>query len=292
VKFISFFAGIGGIDLGLERAGHECVGQCEIDPYAIKVLEKHWPDVPRFGDITKVKPDELPKADLWAGGFPCQDISTAGKQAGIHGRRSGLFFDWMRLAATIRPRFMLLENVGALINGGLSEVLGALAESGYDAEWDCIPACAVGAPHRRDRAFIVGHARSGGLPRNNGGRAISIAQNGRENVANTKEQSERPRLCQGEPGRKRRRRSGDGCSETDASDAYSYGFNKGRECLAATGRNGPVRNDWWAVEPDMGRVAYGVPSRVDRLKCLGNAVVPEVAEYIGWLLAELEQANH
>ena len=155
MRFIDFFAGIGGISLGLERAGHKCVGHCEIDPYAIKVLKKHWPDVPLFGDITQVQSQDLPQADLWAGGFPCQDISNAGKQAGIRGSRSGLFFDWMRSVRVVRPQKLLMENVAALLHRGMGEVCGELAESGYDAEWDCIPACAVGAPHQRDRLWIV-----------------------------------------------------------------------------------------------------------------------------------------
>ncbi len=157
LTFVSFFAGIGGIDLGLERAGHRCVGQVEIGDYCNRVLEKHWPDVPRWRDIRKVDPNELPKADLWCGGFPCQDISNAGKRAGIHGERSGLFFDWMRLVRQVRPRYMLLENVSALLERGLDSVLSELSESGYDAEWDVIPAGAFGANHFRPRLFLVAY---------------------------------------------------------------------------------------------------------------------------------------
>ena len=230
MKFISFFAGIGGIDLGLERAGHECVGQCEIDPYALKVLEKHWPDVPRFGDITKVKADELPEADLWAGGFPCQDISNAGKQAGIRGSRSGLFFTWMRLVRKIRPRFLLMENVGALLTHGMGDVLGELAESWYDAEWNCIPAKTVGAPHLRDRVFIVAN-------------------------------SNRERWSQmGEP---------------------IHIFTE------PVKESGYWRGD--VVPSRVQRISDGLPDRVDRLRCCGNAVMPQVAEYIGRLLMEIEQ---
>ena len=155
MKFISFFAGIGGIDLGLEHAGHECVGQSEIDPDALKVLKDHWPDTPQLGDIKEINIDEIPEAELWTGGFPCIDISTAGKRAGIRGPDSGLFFDWMQAVRVVRPKHLLVENVAALLHRGMGEVCGELAESGYDAEWDCIPACAVGAPHRRDRVLLL-----------------------------------------------------------------------------------------------------------------------------------------
>ena len=251
MRFISFFAGIGGIDLGLERAGHECVGQCEIDPYAIKVLEKHWPDVPRFGDITKVKPDELPEAELWAGGFPCQDISTAGKQRGIHGERSGLFFDFMLLAAQVRPRFLLLENVRALIDGAISDVLGTLAEVGYDAEWQCIPASAVGAHHLRDRAFILAYPRGFNVS----GRGI-LPQNGRQDTFWQEK-------------------------------AEEWGINRkfpemGTEALSRLGEEWKDGNS----EPPIPRIYDGIPRQLDRIKGCGNAVVPQVAEYIGRILME------
>ena len=165
MKFISFFAGIGGFDLGLERAGHKCVAQVEIEPFCLKVLAKHWPNVPKFGDIRELTGTELPKAELWCGGFPCQDISNAGKRAGIHGERSGLFFDLTALIRMVRPGLILLENVAAILGAGyeeaddsaMAEVLGELAASGYDAEWDRVPAAFCGAPHYRSRVFILAY---------------------------------------------------------------------------------------------------------------------------------------
>lgn len=155
--FGSLFAGIGGIDLGFERAGLECKWQVEIDDYATKVLEKHWPDVSRWRDVKTFPPDADNNwsVDVIAGGFPCQDISTAGKGAGINGERSGLFFEIIRLAGQLRPRAIVLENVSALLVRGMGTVLAELAKVGYDAEWHCIPAAAVGAPHRRDRVFVI-----------------------------------------------------------------------------------------------------------------------------------------
>jgi DNA (cytosine-5)-methyltransferase 1 len=153
----SLFAGIGGFDLGLERAGMRSVWQCEIDPYCQRVLEKHWPDVLRVPDIRDVGAGTVPYVDVICGGFPCQDISVAGRGAGIDGERSGLWSEYARVIRELRPRYVVVENVAALLARGLDRVLGDLAALGYDAEWDCIPASAVGAPHRRDRLWLVAY---------------------------------------------------------------------------------------------------------------------------------------
>ena len=175
LTFGSLFAGIGGLDLGLERAGMKCKWQVEIDDYATKVLERHWPNVRRWRDITTFPPDarrELlegrqpqradngPESSPWrvdliCGGFPCQDISYAGRGAGLKGERSGLFFEAIRVVRQLKPRYVLLENVAAILTRGLDRVLGELGQIGYDCEWHCIPAAAVGAPHIRDRTFIL-----------------------------------------------------------------------------------------------------------------------------------------
>ncbi len=161
---LSLFAGIGGFDLGLERTGgFETVAFCEIEPFAVRVLNKHWPEVPVYGDVRELTAERLaadgivPNAIV--GGFPCQDISVAGAGAGLAGERSGLWREYARLIRELRPRLVIVENVSALLCRGLGDVLGDLAESGYDAEWDCIPACAVGAPHIRDRVWIVAYPR-------------------------------------------------------------------------------------------------------------------------------------
>lgn len=158
MRFLSFFAGIGGFDLGLERAGHECVGQIEIDPYARRVLERHWPDVRRFGDVRKLDAGELPDAELWCGGFPCQPFSSAGKRAGTCDKRN-LWPAWCRLIAERRPRWVFGENVPGLLsaNGGgaFGAILGDLASLGYVCEWTIIGARDVGAPHRRERLWLV-----------------------------------------------------------------------------------------------------------------------------------------
>src|SRR6476661_6834913 len=127
LTFGSLFAGIGGIDLGLERAGMRCAWQVEIDDYATRVLAKHWPDVTRFRDVRSVGAHNLTPVDLLAGGFPCQDISDAGKRAGIEGARSGLWSEFARLIGELRPRYVLVENVTALLRRGMGTVLGDLA---------------------------------------------------------------------------------------------------------------------------------------------------------------------
>jgi len=153
LRTISMFSGIGAIDLGLDRTGgFQTVAFCEFAPRACAVLAKHWPDVPNLGDVRTA---QFPLADMIAAGFPCQDISNAGKRAGIAGERSGLWSEVVRAIRMAQPQFILLENVAALLDRGLEQVLSDLAALGYDAVWHCIPASYVGAPHNRDRIWIV-----------------------------------------------------------------------------------------------------------------------------------------
>jgi len=227
---LDLFSGIGGFSLGLERAGFKTVAFCEIDNKAAQVLRKHWPTTIVFDDVHKLNKDILDlfgyeKIDVICGGFPCQDISLAGKGAGLSGERSGLWYEFLRLIKEINPRYAIIENVSALRSRGLEEVLGSLSEVGYDAEWHCIPASAVGAPHRRDRVWIIAYPVREGLER------------------------QRPIAGRIEAQLK------------DASNARR-----------------------WPAEPNVGRMAYGVPGRVDRLKQLGNSVVCHIPEHIGWAI--------
>lgn len=161
----SLFAGIGGIDLGLESTGgFKTRWFCEIDLFCRETLAHHWPDLPIYGDITKQDWSEVEPVDMLCGGFPCQDVSTAGKGAGIEeGTRSGLWFEFRRAIRALRPGLILVENVtGILVRGRLGIVLGCLAEDGYDAEWTVLSACQFGAPHARERVFIVAHPANDG----------------------------------------------------------------------------------------------------------------------------------
>lgn len=275
LTFGSLFAGIGGIDLGFERAGLECKWQVEIDEYARKVLAKHWPNVRRHDNIRSWPQPDTERVDVIAGGFPCQDISYAGNGAGLSGERSGLFYELIRVVREVGPRFVVLENVAALLTRGLDQVLGTLASIGFDAEWHCIPAAAVGAPHIRDRLFVVAYTQHGRLPERRG-------------IAMPPAADQPRRIC---------RNVGAG-GEVQAGPVYADTNGEGleigkRENTIRTWENcraQSVGGEWWLAEPGMGRVANGVPKRVDRLRGLGNAVVPQVAEWIGQRLIELSAA--
>ena len=268
MTFGSLFAGIGGLDLGLERAGMQCKWQVEINPYAQRVLTKHWPEVRRHDDIKTWPESDTESVDLICGGFPCQDISFAGKGAGLSGERSGLFYELIRVVREMGPRYVLLENVSALLVRGIDDVLGTLASIGFDAEWHCIPAAAVGAPHIRDRVFILAYSNG----RDGGDEPDNIGENGSRRISDNIRSS--------------------GIDSADVADTASTGretcfadrMGKGKQ----TGRVSAPHSGWWATEPSVGRVADGVPARVDRLRGLGNAVVPQVAEFIGNAIVEHE----
>jgi DNA (cytosine-5)-methyltransferase 1 len=258
MRVLDLFSGIGGFSLGLERAGFETVAFCEFDAKARKVLAKHWPNVPIFDDVRTLSRDLIglmtdEQIDVICGGFPCQDISVAGKGAGLAGARSGLWSEFARLIGEIRPAFAIVENVSALRARGLEQVLGALTALGYDAEWHCIPASAVGAPHRRDRVWIVAYT---------------------------------DRVRESQPGRRVGEIGGWTIDGGKASGVLSDADDAGRD---EQRRPGAIItelafaqcSDWWAVEPDVGRMANGVPARVDRLRQLGNAVVPQIPELLG-----------
>jgi DNA (cytosine-5)-methyltransferase 1 len=264
MTFGSLFAGIGGFDLGLERAGMTCKWQVEIDDYANRVLAKHWPDVPRHGDVrTFPTADRDWSVDLICGGFPCQDISLAGKGAGLAGERSGLWYEFARIIRQIQPRWVIVENVRALTSRGLGTVLGDLADLGFDAEWHCIPACAVGAPHRRERLWVVAHSQSLGCPAWGG---------------ITSDEAESTQWW--------RQSSG---GDQDLAYADSSGrIEQWRPQPIQTQQPAAECGGWWSAEPAVGRVAHGVPARVDRLRGLGNAVVPQVVEVIGRAIIEAE----
>jgi DNA (cytosine-5)-methyltransferase 1 len=265
MTFGDLFAGIGGFRLGLERAGHVCEWACEIDDFCRKVYLKHWPDTePFYADIRDV--ESPPYVDLLCGGFPCQDLSLAGKQAGIEAPRSGLWSEFARLIRTVRPRYALVENVPGLLVHGMERVLGDLAEIGYDAEWESIPAAAVGAPHIRDRVWILAHASSI--------RSGKVRTFVNSDIA--KKDSNDARQIR--------------CAVADADTArlplwnehgclrpQTGGIFQGRQSERTLATCGAEQ---WTTEPDVGRVAHGVSHRVDRLKSLGNAVVPQVVEWI------------
>lgn len=280
MRVLDLFSGIGGFSLGLERAGMTTVAFCEIEPYCRAVLKKHWPEVPCYDDVRSLTYGRLAAdgicVDVICGGFPCQDISVAGKGAGIEGERSGLWGEYSRLIGELRPRYAIVENVAALLGRGMGIVLADLASLGYDAEWHCIPASAVGAPHRRDRVWLVAYpntsergALCGACGRMEGAQRLSQGQEspgglkpGRQALANPNAGDEQ-RRCR----------------------PLQMGWGGIARQIADNGQFGRTQ---WGVEPDVGRVAHGVSRRVDRLGGLGNAVVPQIPEMIGRAILAME----
>jgi DNA (cytosine-5)-methyltransferase 1 len=297
MKVLDLFAGIGGFTLGLERAGFETVAFCEIEPYAQKVLAKNWPGVPIYDDVRTITADRLAtdriKVDVITGGFPCQDISVAGNQAGIEGERSGLWTECARLIGELRPRYAIFENVTNLLNGErgawFKRVLWDISSLGYDAEWHCIPASELGAHHHRDRVWIVCYPRKVLLAdaRHGSGRNAQGFARGQD--TQTERQSDTDTTS----------RPSENVADTERFRQSRQGVH-GRPLSAAPHKNRQA--DWvincckgnaaiWDAEPDVGRVANGVPARSHRLKCLGNAVVPPIPELIGRAIMEKEGAN-
>lgn len=279
----SLFSGIGGIEIGFERQGFTTEWFVEYEPYAQAILRKHWPETPIHGDITTVNIGNLPRVDILTGGFPCQDISNAGKRVGITGSRSSLWKYYLEAIRVLRPRYAFIENVAALANRGLNVVLADLAEVGYDAEWYNISASAVGAPHRRERIFIISYPNS----------CRHLHREFKEQSTERGEQAQ----CEPIP------------SSKDVANSNFRGWNEGNKqqynnnrkweiCENESNNKDEIRsiigtsnsfNGWWAVEPCLGRVADGVSHRMDRIKCLGNAVVPSVAEVFAKAIKNYEE---
>ncbi len=313
MRVLDLFSGIGGFSLGLERAGMRTVGFCEIDSFCQAVLRKHWPDVPIWGDIRTLSRRERilsTQIDLICGGFPCQDISLAGKGVGIEGERSGLWSEYARIIGEVRPRYVIVENVAALLGRGLDRVLGDLATLGYDAEWHCIPASAVGAPHRRDRIWIIAYPGHGDEPerarpsrRQDRQRPAERGVIGRDGAPRDVAEAVGSGIVSHSFSGELRQQSGrrDGACGADPSEPTDDGeqeFVADANRCDEHGRGRVVQMGWgeiarqiadddfrtgaqWSTEPDVGRVAHGVSNRVHRLRALGNAVVPQIPELIG-----------
>ena len=271
----SLFAGIGGIDLGLERTGHfETIWFSEIDTYASKVLAKHWPNVPNYGDIKAIDYGSVTRPDIITGGYPCQPFSTAGKRAGENDPRH-LWPECLRAIRQLRPRYALLENVRGHLSLGFSQVLTDLASIGFDAEWQVIPAGAVGAPHKRDRLFIVAYPEGYGQWRGHSTDTGTLQE-----WAEIQLQTGRSSGIMAHPeGSNGRRKESHGLQQSERKAAKLGNPSSGTR----------PQHDWWEIEPSVGQVANGVSSRVDRLRCLGNAVVPQVAELLGNLIWDHSQ---
>lgn len=278
LKVLDLFSGIGGFSLGLERVvsdgpytGFETVAFCEIEPFPRKVLAKHWLEVPCYDDVRtltakRLAADGIGPIDLICGGYPCQPFSTAGRRMGDQDDRH-LWPEVHRLLDELRPDWFIGENVAGHISMGLDQVLSDLEALEYTARTFAIPACAADAPHRRNRVWIVANMHS-------------IGMEGR------KRQGHQPPA--GEVSKSGLETDGSGKVMANANSEGLEGGAKARNARSQwsggkqqlAGRIDGKRPTW-PVEPDVGRVANGVPSRMDRLKSLGNAVVPQIPELIG-----------
>ena len=281
MKILDTFAGIGGFSYAAEKliGGFETTQFIEIDPFCQKVLKKHWPHVPIHDDIRTftAKPREY---QVICGGFPCQDISVAGLQKGItEETRSGLFFELMRVIRMVRPKYVVLENVAAILNRGLDIVLRELCEAGYDAEWSVIRASSVGACHQRSRWWLVAYPNDNGSPSAEKCELNGEASHRTQEGQNQSCQSERS----GEPSSSRTIQS-----STEFTNSYSKGMERRKltidQKLQKTGftwkSNTPHLSPKWrsyVSKPCLRRGDDGLSNRVDRLRSLGNSVVPQCA---------------
>lgn len=278
----SLFSGIGGFELGFENTGYfETLWQVENDKYATSVLKKHWPNVEMHDDVRTWPKKTTQPVDVLLAGFPCQDISYAGKGAGLDGERSGLFYEVMRIVRVLGPSYVVLENVAALFTRGMDQVLGSLSAHGYDAEWEVVSAQSVGAPHRRDRVFIIGYlADSHGTQRERSGIPSGIHTGD-------------PNANSASSGRREKKDVADSSSlRQSGSGMYGRPFdsteNSNREASNVKS-SGQGKENHWHTEPAVGRVADGVPKRMDRLRCLGNAIVPACAEVVAQRLLQINE---
>ena len=328
----SLFTGIGGIDLGFEWAGIETKWQVEIDDYCQELLSVRFPHTEKFTDVRKVGSHNLEKVDIISGGFPCQDISVAGKGAGIEGERSGLWTELHRVISELRPRFAFIENVPMLTIRGGGRVIADLAEIGYDAEWQIVGADDVGAWHRRKRIWIVAYPNSnrtqpilrktiseGGSSeisdskfggRGQRGHSVFRASENEKIVSDTghtESQGRDETSKRQQPQGRRDARSKPSSLYHDVPDTVSntkrtthgkgIGEHQHIKQFQNISKGSKIRSNitdsrrFWSVEPNVGRVAHGIPKRVDRLKGIGNAVVPHIPYIIGKRIKELCQEN-
>ncbi len=325
--------------MAAEWAGFRTICFVEIDPYCQKILAKHWPDTPIIGDIRNVTEETIthayqesqpvssingesgcwqlgqgrkttnnkPPVTLITGGFPCQPVSQAGKRKGKDDDR-WLWPEMLRVISGIRPDWCVAENVAGLLNMGFNDCVSDLESEGYETIPFLIPACAVNAPHRRDRIFIVGYAKHTGWDGTKDGtrfverNEFGIREEGEKqtrksegpgDVADTTSNRSKARISGQEQGKERETGEPFNSRDVDTNADQQRWERQGRGNGLYQGCQEEEigRGDWWSTEPQLGRVAYGIPRRVDRLRCLGNAVVPQQIYPILKAIADIEYAQ-
>jgi len=275
----SLFSGIGGLDLGLERAFSgelQTIWQVEENEFCQAVLERHWPHAKRYDDVRTVGANNLEPVDVLCGGFPCQDISIAGKGEGLDGKRSGLWWEFHRLINELRPRVVVMENVSAIDVRGLSAVVGSLAQIGYDCQWTIISAAQCGAPHLRRRWFGVAYPSSIA----NGGRATTNTSAGQSRQNSSIQAGRSSTHVYDTAGDATNTNS----QRVKEQPIWSESVEATRQSECGSSQAAGTRQNYWQgfpTQPPVRRRNDGVSNRVDRLRALGNAVVPQCAEWVG-----------
>tara|TARA_R110000744_G_scaffold203180_1_gene322036 strand:+ start:82 stop:1014 length:933 start_codon:yes stop_codon:yes gene_type:complete len=307
LRTLDLFAGIGGFSLGLHRTGgFETVAFVERDDYASKVLAKNFKGVPIYDDVRTFDADGLGRIDCVTGGYPCQPFSVAGKRLGKEDDRH-LWPEMLRIVVATRPRWVIAENVAGHINMGLDQVLSDLEGEGYTSQPIVIPACAVDAPHKRDRVWILAHTDSphgfdvcGQKSQQRKPQQQRVGNGSQsQDVSNPDSlRGERRResgICRTGNGQDETTQRGDTFSEASGrcenvahtDSPFSEGNERAKRSEQERANNSQLSR--WATEPDICRVAHGIPRRVDRLRCLGNAIVPQIATQIGNAILKAEK---
>ena len=307
MNHLDLFSGIGGFSLALERVGFTTVGFCEVDPYCRLLLQKHWKGVTIHHDIKKLEAKDIKEPiDILTGGFPCQPYSVAGKQKGTNDDRY-LWPDMFRVIKEVRPTWIIAENVRGIINiqdGMVFETVCTDLESeGFEVQAFIIPAAGVGAPHKRERVWIVGYSKHNGSltskirrrnqeadARSKEGKISSIepertsGSSDNEVMENTRRTLRQGSEFEGKNANESEQENADQFKRSSSTSEHNVANSKGVHVQGQQDRSwqGESRGEsWWRTEPDVGRVANGVPGRVYRLKGLGNSIVPQIAEEIG-----------
>lgn len=280
----SLFAGIGGFELGLERAipGAYTLWQVEENTFCQKVLAKHWPEARIYEDVRNITKNNIEQVDILCGGFPCQDISPAGKREGINGEKSGLWWEMHRIISELQPKAVIMENVAAINIRGLGAVLGSLSQIGYDAEWSTIRASHFGAPHKRERWFCIAYPSS--MPYK--GWTSTYSNEERERASNqvqTRRETSSVYDTEGPPTYPHSKRS-----EEQPWNSIPMGEKRFSQCRSSEDGRVYSRNYWekFPTQSPLRRRDDGLSYRLDRIASLGNAIVPQCSEWIGRKLWE------